>query len=300
MPYFLTFLIILLTIALLWQIYDNQKKKKALQTIKAKVLELLQSDCKNDNLSVDSSSSLLLTELETMFHNQLCLIAEYSKKERAVDKAISLHSKELLAATLSTLEELSAEEKISFEVQKKLYRCHTNVEKVKTLLHKLYTSFLLEHQEKIAKCVLNVNEICHNNILNFYDEISGKGIEVQIDIPKEPILLTSNKEILSRILSIIILNLISHSENHTVIGLTLDNDENYVFIELWDHAAGETSKPEGNLSRCLLSPECQLKNQESDLYIARQLVRALGGELSLSNNDSFQETSFMVKLEKVS
>lgn len=300
MPYFLTFLIISLTIALLWQIYDNQKKKKALHTITAKVLELLQSDCKNDNLSEDSSSALLLSELETMFRNQLCLIAEYNKKERAVDKAISLHSKELLIATLSTLEELSAEEKISFEVQKKLYRCHTNVEKVKSLLHKLYASFLLDHQEKIAKCVLNINEVCHNNILNFYDEISGKGIEVQIDIPKEPILLTSNKEILSRVLSIIILNLISQCKKHKVIGLTLENDDNYVFIELWDHAADDNTKLDIEDSSRLSSPECQLKNQDSELYIARQLVRALGGELSLSNYDSFQETSFVVKLEKAS
>ena len=66
-----------------------------------------------------------------------------------------------------------------------------------------------------------MNEICRKNILSFYDLLTAKGFEVEIDIPETNMYVLGNEEVLGRILNNLISNGITYGGEGKVIGITL-------------------------------------------------------------------------------
>ena len=57
---------------------------------------------------------------------------------------------------------------------------------------------------------IHINEVCSKNVLDFYDLLTSKGLQVEIDIPKEQLFIIGNEEALNRVLTNLISNAIRY------------------------------------------------------------------------------------------
>ena len=68
---------------------------------------------------------------------------------------------------------------------------------------------------------VNMNEVCREKILSFYDLVTTKGFQVHIDIPERNIYALGNVEVLGRVLNNLISNAITYGDDGKALGMTL-------------------------------------------------------------------------------
>lgn len=145
----------------------------------------------------------------------------------------------------------------------------------------------------------NLNDVCRDSILHYYEMISTKGPEVQIDIPPEPIYAYSNQEILGHVLSVLILNAMNFGAKGEVIGLSLDSDENNAYIEIWDRGRSL----DGSYDECIsdrLSPLDNIVNDENESGTSlNDQIKGLSGKISVCSNHAFQVTAYKLTIPKI-
>ena len=85
---------------------------------------------------------------------------------------------------------------------------------------------------------VNMNEVCREKILSFYDLVTTKGFQVHIDIPERNIYALGNVEVLGRVLNNLISNAITYGDDGKALGMTLRDDDTGVYIDVWDKGKG--------------------------------------------------------------
>lgn len=85
---------------------------------------------------------------------------------------------------------------------------------------------------------IHINEVCRKCILEFYEILTNQGLDVSVNIPDEPIYVAGNEEALDRILRNLISNAIKYGSDGQVVGLNLEYDDAFVYIEVWDKGKG--------------------------------------------------------------
>ena len=153
--------------------------------------------------------------------------------------------------------------------------------------------------------LLNVSEIIRENIISFFNEIKKLDIEPKISIPEEDIYVLGDEKALNRILSNLINNSLKHGSKATVIGISLNYDEKniyiYIYIYIYDNGVGipenEINYVFDRLYTVEKSRKLDLKGSGLGLTIAKKLVQALGGKISVCSTP-FEKTVFTVMLPK--
>ena len=97
------------------------------------------------------------------------------------------------------------------EKEKMLTKVYEKVEDLLVLINKFFDLAKLESGDKdFPLSRIEINEICRNNILGFYEMIQTKDMEVSIEIPKTPSYAIVNEEALNRVLKNLISNAIRY------------------------------------------------------------------------------------------
>ena len=136
---------------------------------------------------------------------------------------ISHDLKTPLTVILGYAEMLAMEEKINDEERKELNeKVHVKTNEVLELVNEFFDLAKLEAGDQdVPLTRVNINEICRKNNLSFYDVLTAKGFEVEIDIPETNVYVLGNEEVLGRILNNLISNGITYGGEGKVIGITL-------------------------------------------------------------------------------
>jgi signal transduction histidine kinase len=147
---------------------------------------------------------------------------------------------------------------------------------------------------------LNLNEICKNNMLMFYESILSHGFVTHIDIPDHPIYVYSNEEALNRILNNLLANAIQHGRDGRVIGMTLRTDKEAVCVDVWDQGRGISEQHQDLVfERMYTLEDSRNKSFQGSglgLTITKRLVQKLDGEIFL-HSKPYEKTTFTVKLQ---
>jgi signal transduction histidine kinase len=85
---------------------------------------------------------------------------------------------------------------------------------------------------------LNVNEACRENILDFYELLSQKNFEVEINIPDHVLYANANKDALQRIMFNLISNAIRYGGDGKYLGMFLRADQAHIYIDIVDRGRG--------------------------------------------------------------
>ncbi|MEY6554225.1 HAMP domain-containing histidine kinase [Bacillus cereus] len=233
--------------------------------------------------------------------------ADHAKVEISMRKMLSNISHDLktpLTVILGYTEMLNKDKTINKEEQQILLeKVHTKTLEVMELIHKFFDLAKLESGDKaIEMTKVNMNEVCREKILSFYDLVTTKGFQVHIDIPERNIYALGNVEVLGRVLNNLISNAITYGDDGKALGMTLRDDETSVYIDVWDKGKGiDESHIDKVFERMYTLEDSRNRLYQGSglgLTITKRLVEAMDGKINLSSKP-YEKTIFTIVLTKI-
>lgn len=309
MVVFLSIVIVILLIIVLFQ-YKAQKERSAnLKYIHEKIKSIIENNT-GEKLMVftdDKELKPILTEINELLCRNQRILAEHLNTEISMRKMLSNISHDLktpLTVVLGYIETIRLYGDISSEEREELLKkVEGKTKEVLELINKFFDLAKLESGDKyIPLTRIDMNEVCTKNILAFYDILTQKGFEVAIDIPENKLYARGNEEAIDRILNNLISNVIKYGYEGKLLGLSLKNDEDYVYIEVWDKGKGISEIHKDRVFERMYT----LEDSRNKLYqgsglgltITKRLVEKLEGQISLTSKP-YEKTSFSVKLKRI-
>ncbi|PFM65102.1 two-component sensor histidine kinase [Bacillus cereus] len=233
--------------------------------------------------------------------------ANHAKVEISMRKMLSNISHDLktpLTVILGYTEMLNLDKAINGEErQLLLQKVHVKTLEVMELIHKFFDLAKLESGDKAIEITkINMNEICREKILSFYDLVTSKGFEVHIDIPERNIYAFGNAEVIGRVLNNLISNAIAYGYAGKTLGMVLREDETSVYIDVWDKGKGiDESHIDKVFERMYTLEDSRNRLYQGSglgLTITKRLVEAMDGKIHLSSKP-YEKTIFTVVLKKM-
>lgn len=306
---FLIIIIVILVGVVFLQYCVQKSKDENLRYSYEKLQEILDKQTAERLLVVTDNKELqkLLVTINHLLEAKQITQAEYLKVEMSMRKMLANVSHDLktpLTVVLGYVEMMQTDHNLSEEerhVLMKKVQMKTN--EVIELIHKFFDLAKLESGDReIELTRININEVCRENILAFYDLLTTKGFSVHIDLPEKQLYALGNTDVLSRVLNNLISNAITYGEHGKTLGMTLRSDEKILYIDIWDKGKGIS---ESHIDK-VFERMYTLEDSRNRLYqgsglgltITKRLVEALGGEIHLSSTP-YEKTIFTILLKKM-
>lgn len=303
-------IIIILLISIILYQFKKKRNRNAQLTYISDKLQYIMANRSSEQLLVmtdDQEVKAILRVVNELLSDNRQIIANYNKTEESIRKMLSNISHDLktpLTVILGYAEMLAMEEKINDGERKELIdKVHIKTNEVLELLNEFFDLAKLEAgDQNIPMTRVNMNEICRKNILSFYDLLTAKGFEVEIDIPQTNVYVLGNEEVLGRILNNLISNGITYGGEGKVIGISLKYDNESVSVDIWDRGKGIS---EYHLDK-VFERMYTLEDSRNKLYqgsglgltITKRLVEKLGGTVHLSSKP-YEKTVFSFTLKRI-
>lgn len=175
--------------------------------------------------------------------------------------------------------------------------------KVMELINQFFTLAKLESGDtQVEMGRVNLSECCRENVLDFYELLTQKEFQVEIEIPEEPVFVEGNEEALQRILFNLISNAVRYGSDGKYLGRAVRTEGVFALIHVTDRGKGIEKAFAGTVFERLFTME-DSRNREIQgnglgLTIARNLAVKMGGDITLVSEPDVS-TTFTVKLRKM-
>ena len=302
--FFLIVIISILALVVLYQQFVfNRGIQAKIKQIDEKLEEILETD--SDKKIMIFTENPVLMNLGAQIN---CLLIE-RQKIKANFKKEQISSKKMLAnishdiktpltVILGYLEimRLNHEDEMLRKVEEK-------AKQVMNLINQFFTLAKLESGDTDVKlCKIDINEVCRENILGFYDILLQKEFEVDLSIPETPIFVQGDKDALQRILYNLLSNVMRYGLDGNYLGIFIREDKRNVYIDVIDKGKGIEQEFIANVFDRLYTME-DSRNREIQgnglgLTIAKNLAERLGGDIYLNSIPNVK-TTFSLKLKKI-
>ena len=305
----LLIVILILICVILFQYKSKKERSKNLKYIEDKLIKIISENTNEKLLVVTGDKELieLLVSINKLLDFSQKIYSDYRKKEISMSKMLSNISHDLktpLTVVLGYIETIKLDKGISSEERNTLLsKVHNKSIEVIELINKFFDLAKLESGDKEVPITrINMNEVCRKNILDFYDNLTTKGFEVNIEIPENAIYAFGNFEALDRIMNNLISNAIKYGHDGKYIGLNLSCDDKFAYVEIRDKGKGiDITNIEKVFERMYTLEDSRNKLYQGSglgLTITKRLVDKLGGEISLMSKP-YERTSFTFKLKRI-
>lgn len=304
--FLLTIIILLLFLIILYQRFIfNRGIQSKIKRINRKLEEI--SETGSDEKVMVFTDNPVLMELGGQINRLLIerqkIKADFKREEISSKKMLSNISHDIktpLTVILGYLEIM----RINNSDDEMIKKVETKAKQVMNLINQFFTLAKLESGDvNINLCKININEVCRENVLEFYDILLQKGFKVDLYIPETSIFVQGDKDALQRILYNLLSNVIRYGADGKYLGVFLRQDKNSVYIDVIDKGKGIKQEFISNVFDRLYTME-DSRNREIQgnglgLTIAKNLAKSLGGGIFLSSIPNVK-TTFTVKLKKIS
>lgn len=302
--------IIFILLCVIYMQYRMRKNSSKNLRYTYEKLESIVNDKTGETLLVmtdDLELQKLLVAINQLLDAKQKTNADHAKVEISMRKMLPNISHDLktpLTVILGYTEMLNKDKTISKEEQQILLeKVHTKTLEVMELIHKFFDLAKLESGDKaIEMTKVNMNEVCREKILSFYDLVTTKGFQVHIDIPERNIYALGNVEVLGRVLNNLISNAITYGDDGKALGMTLRDDETSVYIDVWDKGKGiDESHIDKVFERMYTLEDSRNRLYQGSglgLTITKRLVEVMDGKIHLSSKP-YEKTIFTIVLTKM-
>ncbi|HEY2491972.1 MAG TPA: sensor histidine kinase [Paenibacillus sp.] len=301
-------IIILLIIIIVFQYISAKRRMADLKYSYTTINHILEQKSSEKLLRItyDPAMQLLLTAINSLLDSNQELTAHFTRTELVMRRMLANVSHDLktpLTVVLGTIETILHDPNLDDrERERLLILVHQKSEEIVKLINKFFDLAKLESGDKdFALTRVNMNTVCKNSILSFYDLIHSRNLEAAIVIPEALIYAYANEEALERILNNLMDNAIRYGSDGEVIGIRLRSDETYVYIDVWDQGKGITEQHHDLVfERMYTLEDSRNKSFQGSglgLTITKRLVEQLGGQITL-HSKPFKKTTFTVQLSR--
>ena len=303
--FFLTICIGILICIILYQQFAFRTGTQAkLQSISDKLREIIETDSGEQIMVFTENKDLmeLTAQINALLEKQLKTKADYRRSEIASKKMLSNISHDIktpMTVILGYLEIMQLSDTPSDEMLKKVER---KTQSVMELINQFFTLSKIESGDmELELSRIDICEICRESVLDFYELLSNKKFQVEIDIPETPVYIQGNQEALQRILFNLISNVIRYGIDGKYLGISLRDDDRNVYIDVTDRGKGiEKAFADSIFDRLFTLEDSRNRNMQGNglgLTIAKNLALRLGGTISLESIPHVK-TTFTVQLKK--
>ncbi|MCM3245814.1 sensor histidine kinase [Cytobacillus firmus] len=297
---------VLITFLLVMNIIQYVSRKKInnhLHEISEKLAEIIEHKTAEKVLLQTDQHSIqfLLIQINRLLAYNQKVFADYASTKDSLRKMISNMSHDLktpLTVILGYVEKLKLDDKLSEdEKEKAILRLHEKVVGLISLLNQFFDLVKIESDDyMIPLSKISLNEICRKNVLDYYDLLLSKGLQVEIDIPDRNFYILGNEHALNRILSNLISNSIRYGSDGGVFGLTLREDNGSIAVEIWDKGKGIAEVHQDRVFDRLYTLDDarnpQFQGSGLGLSISKRLTEAMNGSIHLRSKP-FEKTAFI-------
>lgn len=302
--FFLGGIIVLLLCFILYQqfIFKIEMQKK-LNAIAEKLSDVLENDS-NEKIMVFTSNKALMNlcgQINLLLLDRQKIKVDFKKQEIASKKMLANISHDIktpLTVILGYLEIL----RLHNREDEMLQKVEAKVKQVIELINQFFSLAKLEAGDtSIEITKININELCRENILSFYELLQEKNFVVDISIPEQPYFVQGDKEAIDRILFNLISNAIRYGSDGKYMGLFIREMETYICIDIIDKGKEIEKEYVSNVFERLYTMEDSrnrnIQGNGLGLTIAKNLAIQLGGDVLLESEPNIR-TSFSLKLKK--
>ena len=270
-------------------------------------LEEIQDTDSDENVMVFTDNKVLMdlaAQINRLLENQRKVKVDYRRSEISSKKMLSNISHDIKTPMTVILGYLEIMRLNSSGENEMLLKVEQKAQRVMELINQFFTLAKLEAGDtQITISKIDVCEACRENVLDFYELLTQREFQVDVDIPEEAVFVRGNKDALQRILFNLISNVVRYGSDGKYMGMFLRSDEKYIYIDVVDKGKGIERAFGQNVFERLFTME-DSRNREIQgnglgLTIAQNLAHQLGGEIILESEPSVK-TTFTVKLRKFS
>ena len=302
--FFLIVIISILALVVLYQQFVfNRGIQAKIKQIDEKLEEILETDS-DEKIMIFTENPVLMNlgaQINCLLIERQKIKANFKKEQISSKKMLANISHDIktpLTVILGYLEimRLNHEDEMLRKVEEK-------AKQVMNLINQFFTLAKLESGDTDVKlCKIDINEVCMENILGFYDILLQKEFEVDLSIPETPIFVQGDKDALQRILYNLLSNVMRYGLDGNYLGIFIREDKRNVYIDVVDKGKGIEQEFIANVFDRLYTME-DSRNREIQgnglgLTIAKNLAERLGGDIYLNSIPNVK-TTFSLKLKKI-
>lgn len=276
-----------------------------LNGISQKLEEILDKDSDEKVMVFTDNPSLisLATQINRLLVDRQKVRADYRRSELASKRMLSNISHDMKTPMTVILGYLEIMRVNGDPHQEMLGKVEATAKRVMDLMTQFFTLAKLEAGDTELKCSkLNLNEVCSENILSFYELLSAQDFQIEVNIPNAPIFVMSNSDALQRILFNLISNAIRYGADGKYLGMVLRSDEKNAYIDIIDKGRGVPKEFADTIFERLFTMEDsrnpRMQGNGLGLTIAKNLALQLGGDVTLNSQPNVK-TVFTVTLRKM-
>lgn len=305
--FFLSIWVVLLIIIIIYQQFIFRTDIQTnLHKISTKLKEITDKDSSEQIMIFTENKELmeLIAQINYLLENHLKSKADYRRSEIASKRMLSNISHDIKTPMTIILGYLEIMRIRGTKTDEMLKKTEQKAKDVIELINQFFTLAKLESGDMdIELSRINICEVCRESILDFYELLTSKNFQVDIELPENAVYVQGSKEVLQRILFNLISNVIRYGVDGKYLGLFLRTDENSVYIDIIDKGKG-IDKPfaDSVFERLFTMEDSRNRNIQGNglgLTIAKNLALQLGGTITLDSNP-YIKTTFTVKLKKIS
>ncbi len=296
----------LLLIVVYQQLGQQAGMRRSLREISGKLQEIMEtgSDERVYVFTEEKELQELAAQLNGLLERHLKVKADYRRSEIAFKKMLSNISHDIktpMTVILGYLEILRLKSGTPDEM---ILKAECKAKEVMELINEFFTLAKLESGDMAPELSpIDVCEQCRKSILDYYELLTGREFQVEVDLPKEPVLVQGNQESISRILNNLISNAIRYGSDGRYLGLALRAEEKAAYVDVTDRGKGiEASFADSVFERLFTMEDSRNREIQGNglgLTIARDLARQMGGEITLKS-EPHVKTVFTVRLARCS
>ncbi len=296
----------LLLIVVYQQLGQQAGMRRSLREISGKLQEIMEtgSDERIYVFTEEKELQELAAQLNGLLERHLKVKADYRRSEIASKKMLSNISHDIktpMTVILGYLEILRLKSGTPDEM---ILKAECKAKEVMELINEFFTLAKLESGDMAPELSpIDVCEQCRKSILDYYELLTGREFQVEVDLPKEPVLVQGNQESISRILNNLISNAIRYGSDGRYLGLALRVEEKTAYVDVTDRGKGiEASFADSVFDRLFTMEDSRNREIQGNglgLTIARDLARQMGGEITLKS-EPHVKTVFTVRLARCS
>ena len=304
--FLLTVCIVLLACVIAYQQFAFRAGTKAkIHEISSKLKEILDA-VSDEKVAVFTDNKALIelaTQINRMLEDRQKVKVEYRRSEMASKKMLSNISHDIKTPMTVILGYLEIMRLSGTQNNEMLQKVESTAHRVMGLITQFFTLAKLEAGDTdIPLERLNVNEACRENILDFYELLSQKNFQVEIDIPDQVLYASANKDALQRIMFNLISNALRYGSDGKYLGVFLRTDQVRIYIDIVDKGRGiEKEFAESVFDRLFTMEDSRNSSMQGNglgLTIAKNLALQLGGNITLESQP-YQKTVFTITLKKM-
>ena len=296
----------LLFIVVYQQLGQQAGMRRSLREISGKLQEIMEtgSDERVYVFTEEKELQELAAQLNGLLERHLKVKADYRRSEIAFKKMLSNISHDIktpMTVILGYLELLRLKSGTPDEM---ILKTECKAKEVMELINEFFTLAKLESGDMVPELSpIDVCEQCRKSILDYYELLTGREFQVDIDLPKEPVWVQGNQESISRILNNLISNAIRYGSDGRYLGLALRVEEKTAYVDVTDRGKGiEASFADSVFERLFTMEDSRNREIQGNglgLTIARNLARQMRGEITL-RSEPHVKTVFTVRLVRCS